>query len=614
MWKRLSFACLLCSTSASAAKISWEPGPSAAACASAAGFERDLQIRLGKPLASVANAPQIIRIVIEKLDRRFVAKIELLDEGGKLAGERTISVQGERCQAIEAYLSLAVALMIDPDAALGAESVPEVASPAPEPAAEPASEPEPGPTEASTVPAPPPPTADATSAQVLGRGKTVVYLYPAFLPAASSKDRVRASRVHAATVSRDLLGKRLLEREIYTIVEPPPWFADEAHAEDWLQNSASQRRPQASDASGAAAPRPDIVLLPKVDSLIAQKGVDLRRGEDRALVTATATLSLTGMDYQSGEPIDRVSASATVSVDGKLEERATTRFATRLALLKAAEELLPALRAHGSFRVRPRVLADGSVALTSLRGVENGDYFQFEATDGTRSGYATVYGVEGDRAKLQVWKSGQGERVVDVGKNRERAFTFAFRHGVALGGDPSDADRTRATLAQKHVWSPGGYTSWGFESRYIFEPAGGSKLRPTVVSRFDFIGSHSLALDVSLGGGVGYEIAALPLVGLSVLPFVEGSATWIRGELGGNEQNSLPLDGVLGVAGTVGTKLEFYRLLGNVSLTATIAASYLVPLASSTARSAYVDGYPHLKTLDFALGALYRPSDYPETH
>jgi len=610
MWKRLLFACLLCSTHASAARISWEPGPSASACSSAAGFERDLQVRLGKPLTSVANAPQIVRIVIDKQDKNFVAKIELLDASGNLAGERTISVRGERCGAIEAYLSLAVALMIDPDAALGEPPEPEPAEPA-----VPAAEPQPPAELPPATPEPPAastPNATESNARVLGHGKIVVYLYPAFMPDPASKDAQRARRIHAATVSRDVLGKRLLEREIYTVVEPPPFFVDEVHADDWLQNSALERRLRATDESGAETPTPDEVLLPKLESLVVQEGVDFTRGKNRPLVTATATVSLTGMDYQMGEPIDRVSASASVSVDGKLDDRAATRFAARLALLKATDDLVPALRDHAAFRLRPRVLADGSVTLSSLRGVENGDYFQFESTDGNRSGYARVYGIDGDRAKLHVWKSGEGERVVDVGKSRDGAFEFALRHGVAFASSPSDADRARATLAHQNVWSPGGYTSWGFESRYFFEPASGSQVRPTLATRFDFIGSSSLALDVTAAAGIGYEVAAVPAIGLSVLPFVEGSATWIRGELGGNEQNSQTLDGLLGVSGAVGAKLEFYRLLGNVSLTLDFAANYLVPLASVTPRSSYVDGYPRLKTLDVALGVLYRLSDYPE--
>jgi hypothetical protein len=146
--------------------LSWSRLPGAETCRDARALAQAVEQRLGHP---VFVAPTQAAWTIEgRIEHRSApdawrATISIEDEHGALLGTRELTSEAPHCEALDEQLTLVVALMIDPDAALlppppaSPSPPPTLPSPAPPPTLPlPSPSPSPSPT-LPPVPAPVPP-------------------------------------------------------------------------------------------------------------------------------------------------------------------------------------------------------------------------------------------------------------------------------------------------------------------------------------------------------------------------------------------------------------------------------------------------------------------------
>jgi hypothetical protein len=144
--------------------LSWSRLPGAETCRDARALAQAVEQRLGHP---VFVAPTQAAWTIEgRIEHRSApdawrATISIEDEHGALLGTRELTSESPHCEALDEQLTLVVALMIDPDAALLPPPSPSPPSPSPSPAPPPTlplPSPSPSPTlPPAPVPAPAPP-------------------------------------------------------------------------------------------------------------------------------------------------------------------------------------------------------------------------------------------------------------------------------------------------------------------------------------------------------------------------------------------------------------------------------------------------------------------------
>lgn len=159
--------------------LSWVRLPGAEECVATQPLARAVEERLGRTVfVSAAQADVSVEGRIEpKSKGGWHAVITLRDARGALLGTRELARDEKSCDAIREPLALVIAVMIDPDAALGPRSAPPPPPVAPPPEPPPAP---PGPTiiverERVYVPVPPkPPSApwrfEASAAAITGLG------------------------------------------------------------------------------------------------------------------------------------------------------------------------------------------------------------------------------------------------------------------------------------------------------------------------------------------------------------------------------------------------------------------------------------------------------------
>jgi hypothetical protein len=603
----LPLAGLLLASSASAATLSWEQAESAGACLSPSSVERQVEARLGRKLSDVATA-QAVRVRIESRGKSWVAQIEMRDAGGGLLGRRVLTLSDDPCRQLEGFVALALALMIDPEALLFAET------PATEALPPPGTEPE-APVDTPPRPAEQPLPEPPALAIVSGRGKTVVYVFPAVLPTDLARGWPRDLPTEStARLAEHLLALRLLQREVYTVVESPTFFDAQRDASRWMRD-ARTRPPKPESTSKGPARAPDFALIPSIEELTIQDGYDYSLGTRSRVTVVALRLRVFGVDVRGQRELTPLDVKVGFSIDGSRRDQKLRTFALQLALEKAADEMLDALRPEPAFRIRPRVVEDEEphVELPSLRGVTAGDRFVFEAADGTRSGYASVHDVEGSRARLSVWKRGKGERVMLLSKVRRSVYSISVQGNYRLAyAAPSASERARASTSMLRARHFGAGTELGLDWKLWRESASGSRFRPLADVGWTFIAADNLALDVEIKGGLGYETPFVPALGIGLMPYVALGGFLIRGTLGADHsQNGAKLDALLGATGTFGTHLEFYRLFGDFSFLAGAELQYVLPLVSATRRDEFIDGaYPPMHALGLRFGCVWRPADY----
>ena len=114
----------------------WIRGAQAEQCPDGAAIARTVNERLGREVFS-NDATSSVEGFIEHDAKGFRAHVYVRDERGALQGTRDLASEAAECWPISAAVTLAIALTIDPDAALGQHPspiVPVVAPPPPPPA------------------------------------------------------------------------------------------------------------------------------------------------------------------------------------------------------------------------------------------------------------------------------------------------------------------------------------------------------------------------------------------------------------------------------------------------------------------------------------------------
>jgi hypothetical protein len=133
-------------------RFAWVRGQGADGCAAQGAIAERVGARLGRdPFA--ADAKRSIEAILTRAGGSFRAEIYVRDAAGALVGQRALTSDAADCASLEAASVLAVALAIDPEAAL-----------APRPAAPP--EPAPAPAPAPLAPPPVPPRMPAIAPPV----------------------------------------------------------------------------------------------------------------------------------------------------------------------------------------------------------------------------------------------------------------------------------------------------------------------------------------------------------------------------------------------------------------------------------------------------------------
>jgi hypothetical protein len=136
-------------------RLVWVRGERTESCDDGPVIERRVSARLGRDVFA-PSAPRSIEGVIQHEGQHWEAHVYVRDEKGKLVGSRDILNDGPDCASLDAAVTLAIALTIDPEAAMRppASSVAPatVAAPAPIPSAS-----TPAPVETNVCPEPPPP-------------------------------------------------------------------------------------------------------------------------------------------------------------------------------------------------------------------------------------------------------------------------------------------------------------------------------------------------------------------------------------------------------------------------------------------------------------------------
>jgi hypothetical protein len=120
--------------------LSWVRLEGAEECVATQPLARSVEERLGRSVfVSAADADLSVEGRVERKNKTWRAHVEVRDPTGKLLGTRDLESAEASCESLRAPLALALAVMIDPDAALG-----------PKPTATPTPTPTPTPTLAPT--------------------------------------------------------------------------------------------------------------------------------------------------------------------------------------------------------------------------------------------------------------------------------------------------------------------------------------------------------------------------------------------------------------------------------------------------------------------------------
>jgi hypothetical protein len=109
-------------------RLVWVRGARTESCSDGATIASGVSARLGRNAFS-PSAPRSIEGFIQHEGGGWTAHIYVRDDSGKIAGSRDLSSEAPDCAPLEAAVTLAIALAIDPDAALRpAVSIPLVPS------------------------------------------------------------------------------------------------------------------------------------------------------------------------------------------------------------------------------------------------------------------------------------------------------------------------------------------------------------------------------------------------------------------------------------------------------------------------------------------------------
>jgi hypothetical protein len=220
------------------ASLSWVALPGAEACAGAASLAREVEERLHRrALFSASEADVSIEGRVEPVPSGgWHAVVELRDRRGVLLGTRTLDGVGTDCAELRKSVALAVALMIDPEAAL------HPAPPAPSEAAAPLATAS-APAAMTSVPAPAPasvpPPASAAAPAPPPVAPPPSHPAPA-TPVASSTQYVRP--IVDAEIGFGLLPDTAYGVRVGLTVKPRRFWDVEAYAGAWGSQTVTTPR------------------------------------------------------------------------------------------------------------------------------------------------------------------------------------------------------------------------------------------------------------------------------------------------------------------------------------------------------------------------------------
>jgi hypothetical protein len=171
--------------------LSFVRGAGAEGCPSRQELEREVSTRLGhSPFDS--SAEKSIEILTERTPDGYRSVVSAIDRDGTILGRRVVLGEEPSCAPIFSATALAVALFIDPEAALSRDSraneavgrfeVDEPARPPPAPVPAPAAAPPPAPVAPPPPPPPAPPARDTAIAVTGVEAVATLGLVPAFSP------------------------------------------------------------------------------------------------------------------------------------------------------------------------------------------------------------------------------------------------------------------------------------------------------------------------------------------------------------------------------------------------------------------------------------------------
>ena len=171
--------------------LSFVRGAGAEGCPSRQELEREVSTRLGHSPFD-ASAEKSIEILTERTPDGYRSIVSAIDRDGKILGRRVLLGEEPSCAPIFSATALAVALFIDPEAALSRDSraneavgrfeVDEPATPPPVPVPTPAAAPPPAPVSPTPPPPPAPPARDTAIAVTGVEAVATLGLVPAFSP------------------------------------------------------------------------------------------------------------------------------------------------------------------------------------------------------------------------------------------------------------------------------------------------------------------------------------------------------------------------------------------------------------------------------------------------
>ena len=184
-------------------RLSWVRGEGAGTCPDGRTLAARVSERLGRNPFSETGAQSIEGSVVVR-DGRFQAELRVRDAGGVARGSRELSANGSDCVELAEAVVLAVALTIDPNAALGGP--PAQQAPLPVPLAAPPSEP-PALQECPAVRCPPseacplllcPATAPSLHHGLVARALLAAGVLPGLAPGAAVFGEIGTRRLRAA--------------------------------------------------------------------------------------------------------------------------------------------------------------------------------------------------------------------------------------------------------------------------------------------------------------------------------------------------------------------------------------------------------------------------------
>ena len=584
--------CCLVVAPAGAATLKWEQERGTESCAGQAHFVEAVEARLDRPVADYQKGLAEIQIRTRRAGTSWVAEIEIRSATTPQAGLRVLKVDGATCDNLEQYAALAVALILSPDPVPPASSEGVALAPG-------------GDEEAAG-----PPAAMALGHEKMdevatgeptrdGTGPYVVYLYPTLL----SDDRTPRL---ASSVPPDWLRlgleravtDRLLARETLSLVHTKANFSTVPSARSWARRASIRPAPRI-----AQFPPADYALVPELEELLVQDGVDYTMGDRPQAVVVSGKVRVLVVDFKNHRTLGDITAqtSLSLSVAGKSRNTAA-QTAAGLVLGRLADETANALRAYAAFRIRPRfVEAEREARLASLRGVSDGDAFQFEDASGERSGYVVLDHVGASRASAVVRKSGSGERLVELSAFEPTSNEVYLYSGARVAySEPKAVASPPTSGALGRSPQLGDRREYGLGLRLLHLLSPVSPVRVIGGVRGALITGSSLGF-VSEGQlGLGYELPVLPAVGLTLTPYAAPGVLFMRADFG-----------MAALSASAGVQAELYRLVGDFSLTFGVEAQYSGVVWAETPKNQFIDErYPNLSGLSLQLGLRHRPATH----